>query len=69
MWMQCLVADREPGVRFAGLSLLSFLCIKPVVTRLLLSYWGTLHSLSLWGICMKIALDMRESSLVRKQVS
>ena len=67
-WLQLLVQDREPAVRFAGLSLLSSLCCKPGPSEVLLAAWGPLHPLSVWGVCVKVALEPGECSLIRKQV-
>ena len=68
VWLQLLVEDRDAGVKCAGLSLLCLLCGKPGVLDLLLTGWTPLHPLSVWGVCVKLALENREASLVRKQV-
>jgi hypothetical protein len=69
VWMQLLVEDGDPTVRFAGLCILASLCSKVGVAAVLLAAWKAVHPLSVWGACVKIALEPSECNLVRKQVS
>ncbi|KAL5467654.1 hypothetical protein EMCRGX_G031915 [Ephydatia muelleri] len=66
-WLFSLLKDRDPHVQYGGFSALSLLCSEVDAAPIVLQELANCTTFGIWGECLRVGLDTRESTLVRQQ--